>query len=418
MGNPWFLRILALALAILLFVYVKSDIENTNMNASGTNVDVLRDVPLELYYDDDNLVVSGVPETVTVNIEGPSNLVLSAKIMKDYKVFVDLRELSIGQHRVAISNENFSDKLKVRIDPVYVNVTIEEKISQEFRVDPDMNESLLAENYIVKSYDVEPKVVTITGAKSVVNSIAYVKATIEQEQGINKSFEKDARVRVLDKDLNKLDVSVEPKTVQVKVRVEEYSKEVPVALVEKGIPKEGVTINKLSTNTQTIRLYGPRAIIDKIEELKVDVDISKIEDSGDFEVKLTVPDGVTKLSVDKIRVIGDVTPAPITETPIEEDVASGISERSFSNVAVEVRGLPSHLEGTFQSPTDGMVSVTAKGAPEALDTISASDIALYVEAQNAKVGENTFPIKMDASTSSEIDWEMSVSEVNLFIKEV
>ena len=51
---------------------------------------------MEVYYDDDNLVVTGIPETVTVNIEGPSSLILSTKAMNDYKVFVDLRELPIG----------------------------------------------------------------------------------------------------------------------------------------------------------------------------------------------------------------------------------------------------------------------------------------------------------------------------------
>ena len=415
MDNPWFLRIIALVLAILLFVSVKSDIENTNMNASGKSVDTLRDVPVEVYYDDDSLVVSGVPKTVSVNIEGPSQIVLSAKMMKDYKVFVDLRKLAIGEHRVAISTENFSDKLKVRTDPVYVTVVIEEKISQQFRVDPDMNESLLAENHVVKSYDVEPKMVTITGAKSLINSIGYVKATIAGEQGINKSFEQEASVRVLDKDLNKLDVTVEPKTVQVKVRVEEYSKEVPLVLMEKGTPKQGVTINKLTTNVQNIKLYGPRSLLDKIEKFFVDVDVSKIEDAGEFDVKLTVPDGVTKMSLDKIKVVGDVTPAPITEPPVDEETISSVSEKSFDQVAVEVRGLPDQLESVFQTPTDGLVSVTAKGTPEALDKITKSSIALYVEAQNAEIGENSFPIKMDAPPN--VEWEMTASEVKLTVKE-
>ena len=36
--------------------------------------------------------------------------------MKDFKVFVDLRELTIGAHRVPVSTENFSEKLNVRTD--------------------------------------------------------------------------------------------------------------------------------------------------------------------------------------------------------------------------------------------------------------------------------------------------------------
>ncbi|KQL34920.1 YbbR-like domain-containing protein [Psychrobacillus sp. FJAT-21963] len=422
MDSPWFLRIIALTLAILLFVSVKSE-ESTGSSTSGTQIDVLRDVPVEVYYDDENSVVTGVPETVTVNIEGPTQVVLSAKMMKDYKVFVDLRKLTYGEHRVAISNENFSDKLKVRIDPVYVNVNIEEKISKEFRVDPDMNEGLLAENYIVKSYDVNPKMVTITGAKSVINSIGYVKATIVGDPGITKSFDQEASVRVLDRDLNKLDVTVEPKQVQVKVKVEELSKEVPVVLRPKGSPKQDVTINRLNTNVETIRLYGPRAVLDRFEQLTVDVDISKLEKSGDFDVKLAIPDGVTRMSLDKVKVTADVTPAPVTEQPTEEDKnteekeesVSAVSEKTFEQVTVEVRGLSDQLVSEFLAPTDGLVTVKAKGTPEALEKINKNNIALYVEAQNAQVGENTFPLKMDAPT--DVQWEMSASEIKLTVKE-
>lgn len=414
MGNPWFLRIIALALAILLFVSVKSELETTNTKSSGTQIDALRDVPVEIIYDSENTVVKGVPETVTVNIEGPTQFVLSAKMMRDYKVFVDLSNLTFGEHRVAIKHENFSDKLKVRIDPVFVNVDIEEKISKQFRVDPDMNEGLLAENYIVKSYEVEPKMVTITGAKSVINSIGYVKATLDGNPGISKSFDQKASVRVLDRDLNKLDVIVDPKQVEVKVKVEEFSKDVPVVLKQKGTPKQGVTINRLSTNTESIRLYGPRTVLDKLDQLIVDVDVSKLEASGDFDVKLAIPSGVTRMSHDKIKVVGDIT---VIEPPVEEatDTVAVVTEKTFDKVAVEVRGLPSQLEGVFPTSTEGLVSVKAKGLPEELDKINSSNIAIYVDAQNAVVGDNTFPLKIDAS--SEVEWEMSPSEVKLTVKE-
>ena len=230
----------------------------------------------------------------------------------------------------------------MRTDPQYVDVVIEERISREFNVETDMNESLLAENYVVKSYEVKPQKVTITGAKSVINSIGYVKATIAGDQGINKSFEQDTTVKVLDLDLNKLDVVVEPSSVQVSVKIEEYSKVVPLALVKQGNPKEGVTVNGLTTKTDTIRLYGPKAVLDKIDQLNVDVDLSKIEKSGSFDMKLAVPEGVTKLSKEVIEITGDVTIATdpnAEETEEQEEPVSTITEKSFEQVAITVRGL-------------------------------------------------------------------------------
>ena len=118
----------------------------------------------------------------------------------------------------------------LRLILFYIDVMIEEKMSKKIDVEPDMNESMIDKNYVVKSYDVNPKVVTITGAKSIVESISYVKATIVTEEGITNSFEQQANIRVLDRELNKLDVSIEPATAQVQVKVEEYSKEVSTLL--------------------------------------------------------------------------------------------------------------------------------------------------------------------------------------------
>ena len=421
MNNPWLLRIITLTFAILLFVSVKSDIESDNQNSSSKTIDMIREVPVEIYYDDENLVVTGVPDTVDVNIEGPTQLVTSAKIMKDYKLFVDLRELPIGEHRVAISNENFSEKLKVRTDPVYVNVVIEERITQEFKVDLDMNENLLAENYVLKSSSVEPKTVTITGAKSIIQSIGYVKATISSEKGINKTFEQQASVRVLDLDLNKLDVSVEPRTVQVKLTVEEYSKEVPISIVRKGTPKAGLTINNISKDTETVRIYGPRATVDKIDRLNVDVDVSKIEKAGTFDVKLTQPEGITRISQEKIEVKVDVTEAPSTteaeETVKEEDTSasSEIIEKSFPGMKIAIKGLPEELESKFNVPADGVVVLVGKGTAEALENVQSGDISIYVDAQNSEVGEAILPIQIDGP--SNIEWQTSESEAKLTIIE-
>ncbi|MEK3979685.1 CdaR family protein [Psychrobacillus sp. FSL K6-2836] len=418
MNNPWFLRIIALVLAIALFISVKSDIERDNTNRSSNDVDVIRDIPLEVYYDDDNLVVTGPPKTVNVNVEGPSQLVLSAKLMKDFKVFVDLRELAIGTHRVPIATENFPEKLNIRTDPLYVDVVIEERISREFSVETDMNESLLADNYVVKSYEVKPQKVTVTGAKSVINSIGYVKATISGDQGINKSFDQETTVKVLDLDLNKLDVVVEPNSVQVSVKIEEYSKEVPIALVKQGKPKEGVTINGLTTKTEKIRLYGPKSVLDKIDQLNVDVDISKIEKSGSFDMKLAVPEGVTKLSKEAVEITGDVTitsDPDAEETDEQEEPVSTITEKSFDQVAINVRGLPDKLVSNFEKPADGIVSVVAKGTAEALDKVQLNNFSVYVEATNSEVGESVLPIQVEGS--SDIEWETSEQEAVLTVKE-
>lgn len=316
--NIWVLRVTALILAILLFFYVKASFTEEKRESSPNNqVDILTDVPLEVYYDSENLIVSGLPETVDVTIEGPVAIVVQTKLKKDFKVFVDLNSLLIGEHRVTIQTEKFSDKLDVTVEPETVDVVIEEKVTKEFKVEPEMNNRMLAAGYILNSMTVEPNTVTVTGAKSVVENISYVKATVSTPKEVNDSFTRVANVKVLDSNLNKLNVMVEPQTVKVSVDVVEYSKDVPVKLKRIGRPQNGISINQLDVNLNTVKVFGPKSLIDSIEELVVEFDVSKIETSGEYEVKLNLPKGATKLGTDKAIIKADVTKV-LRETNVEE----------------------------------------------------------------------------------------------------
>lgn len=321
--SPWMLRLTALFLAGALFFYIQADQNKETDKPASTETDVITNVPLEVYYDEENLFVTGVPETVDVKISGPPQIVLKTKFEKDFKVFVNLNSLLIGKHSVTIQSENFSDKLNVSIEPKTINVEIEEKITGEFRVEPEMNNSLVADDYILKAMTASPSRVTITGAKSVIDSINYVKATVTGDKGIKKSFEQEATVKVLDRDLNKLDVSVNPDKVKVKVEINEYSREVPITIKEVGKATEGVTIEHLSVEPSKITVYGPKASIDELESVAVNVDLAKITESGSYNFDVALPSGAIKLSQDKIIIHADAYSEPTetenTDSEVESD---------------------------------------------------------------------------------------------------
>jgi len=151
---------------------------NQSGKTVGNQQDIIHEIPVEVYYDDENLIVTGVPETVNVAIDGPTNIVQTTKLLKDFTLFVDLRTLTMGEHHVRIRHENLSDKLQVRLDPSTIDIQIEEKVTQTFRVDPELNHRLLAENFDVEKMEVTPSTIEVTGAKSVVESIGFVKATV------------------------------------------------------------------------------------------------------------------------------------------------------------------------------------------------------------------------------------------------
>lgn len=348
--SPWTLRLAALVLSGLLFFYVQYSEDNARDTSTSVETDLISNVPLEVYYDDDNLHVTGVPETVDVKISGPMQIVMKTKLSDDYKVFVDLNSLLIGEHRVTIQHENFSDKLDVTINPAIINVTIEEKIVEEFRVDPEMNSRLIGEDYIVKGMMAEPSRVSISGAKSVIESISYVKATVTGEKGISETFDYEATVKVLDRDLNKLDVTINPEKVNVHVEVNEYSRELPITIKQKGTLKNGVTIDHLSADPHTAYVYGPRTAVDALTEIVAEMDVSAVNGAGSYGGRLLLPTGATKLSRDTIIIHADVSVAE--QSAVEAEVEGGPEQSTEAETATEVEAEENSAQPTNTEQTE------------------------------------------------------------------
>ncbi|WP_172370576.1 CdaR family protein [Sporosarcina jiandibaonis] len=429
MDNPWFLRFTALFLAVILFYSVQTDDKEQNGNKVGDHLDMISDVPVEVYYDNENLVVTGVPETVNITIEGPINLVQTTKMLKDFSLFVDLRTLTMGRHQVSIQSENISEKLQVRIDPAMVNVLIEEKITETFKVEPEFNKRLLADDFHVSSIDVVPSVIEVTGAKSIVESISFVKATVSSENGVRDSFEQQAKIRVLDRDLNKLDVTIVPETVKVKVEVVENNKEVPIEIKATGTPPDNVTIDSLSSASEKITIFGPSKILDTIDAVTVDVDMSKLKESQSMEITIPKPKGVSAMSISKVKVDVKATveePEEETEAEAEkednlvDDIATEEAEPatetiSFENVEIHVNGLDQKFKSTLIKPENGLVTLTVVAEPDIIDKLAKTDFTVSIDAsETVAEGEDVYPVTVEGPEN--LQWTLSEEEVTMRIE--
>lgn len=328
MDHRWSLRIIALLLAIFLFYTVQLEKENVQTDDNGTMTETLESIPLEVYYDNENLTVTGLPETVDLYITGPASIVQPTRQIKDFTLFVDLRNLPMGQHQVRIQTENLSERLGVRIEPSMLTVSIEEKVTKEFRIDPELNEQLLAEGYVLEEILVDPGQVKVTGPRSVIDSISFVKATVTGEAGINESFTTESTVRVLANDLTKLEnVTIEPETVNVDVGIEAYSKELPVTIEQTGTLADGITVNSLMPSVEAVTVYGPRSVVDPLTEYVLEVNVGSIS-AADSEIQMdaVLPEGVVRIDPEQIDVEAEIEidEALLLEEPnnpeVEEDL--------------------------------------------------------------------------------------------------
>ncbi|MEI2666452.1 CdaR family protein [Rossellomorea sp. LJF3] len=404
MESRWFMRIVGLMLAFILYLSVNfDDIQKTANNSNGTSqdaIETIQDVPLEVFYDSENLEVSGLPDTVNVTVEGSKAIVQQTKTLKDFQVYVDLNDIGIGEHRVDIQIQNISDKLDVKIDPDFANISVQEKVTEEFSIEPKFNESILSNGYEAEGLAVDPKSVKVTGSKNEVERVAYVIATLDVDEEINENVTREARVQVLDRDYNKLDVQVDPEVVDVTVSVVNPSKAVPVTIKQKGSLPKGTTLESISVEPEEATVFGRQDVLDTVEELLAEVDLSKITKDSTITVPLALQEGLNKVAPEEVKVTVDVN---TTE------------EKSLSGIEIKPEGLADEYEYTIMEPENGVVDVALKGENEEVSSVKKEDFSLALDLTGLEPGEHE--VEIEAEGPENVEWTLSQEKVKVEIKE-
>jgi len=404
MESRWFMRIVGLMLAFILYLSVNfDDIQKTANNNNGNSqnaIETIQDVPLEVFYDRENLEVSGLPDTVNVTVEGSKAIVQQAKQVKDFRVYVDLNDIGIGEHQVQIKIDNISEKLEVKLDPDFVNISVQEKVTEEFTIEPQFNESILSNGYEAEGLAVDPKTVKVTGSKDEVERIAYVIATLDLDEEINENVTREARVQVLDREYNKLDVQIDPEVVDVTVSVVNKSKSVPVTINQKGSLPEGTTLESISVEPKEATIFGRQDVLDTVEELLAEIDLSKITKDSTITVPLALQDGLNKVAPEEVKVKVDVN------TP---------EEKSLSGLEITPQGLAEEYEYTIMSPEEGVVDVALKGQNAQVSKVTKEDFSLALDLSGLEPGEHE--VEIVAEGPEDIEWTLSQRTVKVEIKE-
>ncbi|MBS8267007.1 YbbR-like domain-containing protein [Mesobacillus boroniphilus] len=401
MDNPWFIKVVALVLAVLLFGSVpKNDPDKPgDVNVpSDEKVETIDDVPVKRVYDTDTLVVSGVPETVTVTLQGPKNIVQQVKTLRNFEVFVDLTDAELGNQRVPITIKDVSDRLTVTIEPGYANVSIQEKVTKEFRIDAEFSGNIVEEGYIAEKPIVKPNKVQITGGKDVVDKITYVKATVNSSGKISDTITREASVLALDKDMNKLDVVVVPGIVEVTIPIKSSSKKVPIDIVRKGTPLSGVTIDSITLETKEAEIIAEPGVLEKIDNVRVEVDVSKIEEDTEITLPVIISEGIVKVSPETVKVAVKVTKA---------------SEKSISNVPIEIDGMDEGYEVDFLDPANGLTNLTVNGPSDIVSALSPDDFKILIDV--SKLEEGNHEVDMKVTAPRNITWKLAKEKASISV---
>ena len=168
-----FARILAILLAIILWLFVTGDKITRTTPARKT----WQDVPLRVENLSPDYVVTEIPTSVNLTLEGlPEDF--EDITMQELDAFVDLSDKEPGKHLVRVQGRSPRGVSLISVEPEQVRVTIEEHLSDDFPVTVDFIGDP-AEGWELSDYTVEPEEVFIGAPESTFEEIDIVNVLVD-----------------------------------------------------------------------------------------------------------------------------------------------------------------------------------------------------------------------------------------------
>ena len=408
MDNHWFLRGIALLLAIMLYMSTNIDKNvSDNFNPSpfpvGDTTETISGVPVSAYYDEDKYIVSGIPEKVSVTLEGQNNVVAAAKVKRQFEVFVNLRGYTPGTYEVPLKYSGVPNNLHLKVQPAKIQVTIKKKEVKSFPVEVKyLNENQVQKGTVIDKPIVKPGTVEVAGTTEQLSQIALVRAYVDLK-GINKTVTKEAQIVLYDKDGNQLDLKTDSSTVNVTVPVSSPEKTVSLDVTKKGSLQEGITVTSIKVEPSEIEIYGSKDVLDNITSLEgIEVDLSKITESTTFDASVSLPKGVTKADPSQVKVTVEVRKQ---------------QRKTITDIPLQVNGLSELLTMKFADPQNGKISVDVSGDASIIEKISADQIKASINVGNMSAGTHEVPIQISGPNNVTLELKQKNAKVELAKKQ-
>ena len=381
MGKKQTLIVISLILALAVFFIIDSE-GNTMIDQYA---EILYNQPVTATYNEEAYVVEGLPDDVDITLVGQKRHIFLAKQSPNGGVTVDLTGLKPGQHKVTLKYTQQLKSIDYRLDPSTVTVTIYDKVSTTKSLTYDiLHQDNLDTKLNIDSVELDRSEVIVKGAEYKLDEVATVRALVDvddlPEQVAGEVTLDNVPLVAYDTNGKVVDVEIVPKTVTAKVTISSPSKEIPIEIVPKGELAFGKAIRSLSSNIDSVTVYGSEEALDKLDSLEVEVDVTGLDDDKEYTVTLKRPNAITEISEKTITV--NVTLDDSTTREIEN---VSIATENLDTSKYRVQAL---------SEADSRVTVVVTGSKSIIDSIDSSLIYAYVDLDGLGVGEHEVEVKV------------------------
>ena len=394
LNRPHFLLVISLIFAILCFLLI----DNKVIKLVENEAEIIKNVPVNLIYNEEAYVVENVPETVDITITGRKSDIYLAKQLGEFAVELDLSKYTeAGTYKVYFTYSKSIDSVEYILDPSYLTVTIEDKISEVHSVEYDLvSTDDLDHKLSVDSFNLNDTEVIVKGSESAIDEISTIKALVsvsskddkneDTEEFIEEGTYEITKIPLVayDKKGNIIDnVEIVPQTLSGTLVLKSHKVTVPLSVSTTGSLVNGKAIASISINNNdkySIDIYGEEDDISEITSVPVTINVDGLgaEAVKNYKVTISKPSGVRYMSINNVTItasFGDEEQKTVDVTTIEEKyLADGYRANIISSTKTQV---------------------LVKGVKSNIDSIDSSDIKAYVDLSGLGEGTHEVEVKVD-----------------------
>lgn len=366
LNNPSTLLYISLVCAVATFLAVDLKV----IDISKTEAIVLSNQPIKAEFNEEAYVVEGIPESADIVLMGKKSSLYLAEQLGDHQLSLDLTGYTEGTHKVSIKYNNPINTLDYKLDPSRVTIVIYPKVSESRTLTKDiLNTDKLNNKLVISSVELSKTEVIIKSNKERLESVASVKAIVDAN-ALNateaKTYQLD-NVKLVAYDYKGTeikDIEIVPNTITATVEIKSPSKVVPIKVVPKGEVASGSAISSITSNVNTVTLYGDEDVLDGIENVEVGIDVNGLDSDKDFQETINKPNGVRSISDTAITI----------KVKMEEETS-----KEFKDIPINIENLNDKYQAIGLTVADTKVDVVVKGVETLLKKLTNDDITAYVD---------------------------------------
>lgn len=365
--NNWKWKLTALILGFLLWSYIAAGV-NPTQSMTINDIDVSIDNP-EILKRQQLEIVSHNPDTVTAVVTG-KRISLGFMEKSDVQASIDAGELHEGKQTAKI-HYKLPSNIYINNDSTQKMEVLVEKIVHRNIPVQVTGQGTLPKNYVLESLTPTPKMVTVTGPRTVVDSIDHLEAGYDISS-LTSDTSANVPIVPVDKSGAEIDgVNLSLSSVNIAASVYKI-KSVPIKVAEQGKYLQGKKISSVNVTPSSLQIKGKTEAVNKVFEIETQpLEKEQMEKSGLVHTGLVFPEGISPVE-ELPEVTMEVTVLDETSGSIDipfrqikkKGLAQGVKLQPVDEdgkVSLSLRGFSDDF--AKMEKTDFTVSASFKGVP-------------------------------------------------------